>query len=145
LNDTKKKNCRWFIEDFAAKEQYDTTRARNVVNHLKTYASCLQRDLELDEIVATIARRGSGRRAIIIEVYDNCRRNTIYQLQGSIGSFSKTPAFGSQKILKSRFGGQFKLQKPTAKTSRILDRGSKLPKLHRLSMFSRCGAKHYSE
>lgn len=40
----------------------------------------MQRDLGLNEIVATIARGSSGRRAIAIEVYDGCRRNTIYQL-----------------------------------------------------------------
>jgi hypothetical protein len=75
-----KKDCRWYVEDFAAKEPYATTRARNTSNRLKTYASCLQQDLKLEKIIVTLPRGSTGRRVIVIEVYDARKVDNIYQL-----------------------------------------------------------------
>jgi hypothetical protein len=75
-----KKDCRWYVEDFAAKEPYATTRARITSNRLKTYASCLQQDLKLERIIVTLPRGIATRRAIVIEVYDARKVNNIHQL-----------------------------------------------------------------
>jgi hypothetical protein len=75
-----KRDCRWYVEDFAAKQPYATTKARNTSNSLETYASCLQQDLKLEKIIVTLPRERTGRRAIIIEVYDARKVNNIYQL-----------------------------------------------------------------
>jgi hypothetical protein len=75
-----KKDCRWYVEDFAAKEPYATTRARITSNRLKTYASCLQQDLKLERIFVTLPRGSTKRRAIVIDVYDARKVNNIHQL-----------------------------------------------------------------
>ncbi len=75
-----KKDCRWYVEEFAAKEPYAITRARNTSNRLKTYALCLQQDLKLEKIIVTLPRGSTRRRAIVIQVYDARKVDNIYQL-----------------------------------------------------------------
>src|ERR1700722_2969780 len=89
-DDSQKVECRWYIEDYVA-NPYSTTRARNAVDLLKTYARHLQRELALTDIVPIPVKGNSGERTIVvIEVQEDWPSNGAQGRETSSGGSSNT-------------------------------------------------------